>query len=152
MKLNWKRAVMVALALTLSLSQVAAAQGRGNGKSGNGKPDSGKAPKVEAGEKHDRGVDRDGHRRIVGDYFLRQSLPPGLAKRQSLPPGLAKQLRERGTLPPGLRKHLVEVPAPLLVRLPPVPGIYHRYFIGRDLIVVDTVSNLVVTILRDVLS
>src|SRR5947208_3474955 len=83
-------------------------------------------------------VDRDGHRRIVTEYFSRESLPPGLAKRQSLPPGLQKQLRERGHLPPGLQKRLIPVPAPLVSQLPGLPPYYGRYFAGRDLIVVDT--------------
>ena len=34
-------------------------------------------------------VDHDGHRRVTNDYFRRQTLPPGLAKRNALPPGLA---------------------------------------------------------------
>src|SRR5438093_5629730 len=62
-------------------------------------------------------IDRDGHRRVVTEFFSRESLPPGLAKRQSLPPGLQKQLRERGRLPPGLQKRLVTVPPLLIARL-----------------------------------
>ena len=95
-------------------------------------------------------VDRDGHLRVIRDYARGGSLPPGLAKRESLPPGLRKQLRERGELPPGLQNRLVPVPAPLGARLPPVPSYYQRYFGGDDLIVVDTRTNRVVAIIRDV--
>jgi hypothetical protein len=42
------------------------------------------------------------------------------------------------------------VPAPLITRLPPVPAYYQRYFGGDDLIVVDTRTNRVVAIVRDV--
>ncbi len=97
-------------------------------------------------------IDRDGHRRIVTEYYTRESLPPGLAKRQSLPPGLQRQLRERGRLPPGLQKRLVLVPAPLLSQLPPVPPYYTRYFAGRDLVVVDTRTNTIVNVIRSVLA
>ena len=95
-------------------------------------------------------VDRDGHVRVIRDYGRGGSLPPGLAKRESLPPGLRAQLRERGTLPPGLQKRLVLVPAPLGARLPPVPPYYRRYFAGDDLIVVDTRTNLIAVLIRDV--
>jgi hypothetical protein len=95
-------------------------------------------------------IDRDGHRRIVTQYFSRESLPPGLAKRQSLPPGLQKQLRERGHLPPGLQKRLVPVPGPLVSQLPGLPPYYSRYFAGRDLIVVDTRRNVIVALIPDV--
>src|SRR5262245_3169386 len=96
-------------------------------------------------------IDRDGHARAIREYVLAGSLPPGLAKREALPPGLRKQLHERGTLPPGLQKRLVAVPAPLVVRLPPVPGYYHRYFAGDDLVVIDTRTNLIAAIIPDVL-
>src|SRR5712691_964335 len=95
-------------------------------------------------------IDRDGHRRIVTQYFSRESLPPGLAKRQSLPPGLQKQLRERGHLPPGLQKRLVPVPGPLVSQLPGLPPYYSRYFAGRDLVVVDTRTNAIVDVIPDV--
>jgi len=95
-------------------------------------------------------IDRDGHRRVVTEYFSRESLPPGLAKRQSLPPGLQKQLRERGRLPPGLQKRLVPLPGPLVTQLPGVPPYYGRYFAGRDLIVIDKRTNTIVAVIPDV--
>lgn len=96
-------------------------------------------------------IDRDGHRRIVTQYYSRESLPPGLAKRQSLPPGLQKQLRERGQLPPGLQKRLVPVPLPLVSQFPALPPHYNRYFAGRDLIIVDRRTNAIVAVISDVL-
>lgn len=93
-------------------------------------------------------IDRDGHRRVVHEYVT-SGLPPGLAKRESLPPGLRKQLRERGRLPPGLQKRLTPVPAALGPRLPPLPPYYNRYFIGRDLVIIDKRTNQVVAVIQD---
>ena len=95
-------------------------------------------------------IDRDGHRRVVHDYYRTNALPPGLAKRQALPPGLAKQLHERGELPPGLQKRLTPVPSPLAARLPGLPAHYSRYFAGNDLIVVDNQSNRIVSVIPDI--
>ena len=92
-------------------------------------------------------IDRDGHRRVVTEFFSRESLPPGLAKRQSLPPGLQRQLRERGHLPPGLQKRLVPVPPALTARLQPLPPHFSQFFAGRDLIVVDTRTNAIVAVI-----
>jgi len=95
-------------------------------------------------------IDRDGHRRIVHDYYGTNALPPGLAKRQSLPPGLEKQLHERGKLPPGLQKRLTAVPSPLAARLPGLPPYYSRYFAGTDLLIVDTRSNRIVSVIPNI--
>ena len=167
------RVVTIVLALTLSASAAVASQGRANGQD----KKAAKAPAAKAdvkdvkhkdkadhqakGQKakdHDKNadvaavaVDRDGHARIIRDYAHAGSLPPGLAKRESLPPGLRKQLRERGELPPGLQKRWVAVPGPWIARLPPVPTYYQRYFAGDDLIVVDTRTNRIAAIIRDVL-
>jgi hypothetical protein len=95
--------------------------------------------------------DRDGHRRVITDYYRREGLPPGLARRETLPPGLARQLRERGRLPPGLQRRLYPVPSPLVGRLPAVPSYYSRYFVGRDLVVVDRRTERVVAVVPNVL-
>jgi hypothetical protein len=95
-------------------------------------------------------IDQPGHRRIVQEFFATEALPPGLAKRQSLPPGLSRQLRENGRLPPGLQKRLTPVPLALGSRLPPVPGYCRRYFAGRDLVFVDTRTNRIVSVMRDI--
>lgn len=96
-------------------------------------------------------VDRDGHHRVVREYVTRGNLPPGLAKRKVLPPGLAKQLRENGELPPGLQTYFTPVPQDIDVRFPVLPAYYHRYFAGNDFVVVDTRTNRVVLLIRDLL-
>jgi hypothetical protein len=96
-------------------------------------------------------VDRDGHHRVVREYVTRGNLPPGLAKRRALPPGLAKQLRETGELPPGLQTYFTPVPREIDVRFPALPAYYHRYFAGDDFVVVDTRTNRIVLLIRDLL-
>ena len=161
-------ALMLVLGLGLPSSSALADQGRGRGKGrGEGKSEEKERKsdeKAERGqeknENRDRGkarandvnvVDRDGHRRVIREYYGSNALPPGLAKRQALPPGLQKQLRERGELPPGLQKRLTPVPQALGGRLPGVPPYYSRYFAGRDLVVVDTRTNRIVSIIADVI-
>ena len=155
MRKQWFAVISVVCVLAWSVP-IMARQGRGHGH-GKAKAEGSERAK----EQHARKpappiaepavvIDRDGHRRIVTQYFSRESLPPGLAKRQSLPPGLQKQLRERGHLPPGLQKRLVPVPGPLVSQLPGLPPYYSRYFAGRDLIVVDTRRNVIVAVIPDV--
>jgi hypothetical protein len=154
--------VFSVLALTLPASGALAGQGRGGGQA--------KKEKAVKADKHDGkdkvkdknkdgkndgrpaviAVDRDGHVRVIREYAHGGSLPPGLAKRETLPPGLREQLRENGQLPPGLQKRLVVVPVSLGGRLPPVPAYYRRYFAGDDLLVIDTRTNHIVAIIRDV--
>ena len=178
MRKQWFAVISVVSVLAWSVP-ITAKQGRGHGR-GDGKAKAEKSERAEEHkakrEKHEDGrpravatrgvaevrkpappiaeqavvIDRDGHRRIVTQYFSRESLPPGLAKRQSLPPGLQKQLRERGHLPPGLQKRLVPVPGPLVSQLPGLPPYYNRYFPGRDLIVVDRRTNAIVAVIPDV--
>ena len=96
-------------------------------------------------------VDRDGHSRVVREYVTRGNLPPGLAKRRTLPPGLSRQLREKGTLPPGLRDYYTPVPAAWNSKFQVVPVYYTRYFVGRDLIIIDTRNDTLVSLIRDIL-
>lgn len=127
----------------------------GQGNSNKPKAAKAKAKAGKADKGHDTNVvvvvDLDGHRRIVREYVTRGNLPPGLAKRRQLPPGLARQLRENGALPPGLREYFVVVPADWNGRLQPLPPYYSRYFVGRDLIIIDTRSDLIVSLIRDLL-
>jgi hypothetical protein len=142
MRQQWLAVIFVVSVLASSVP-ITAKEGRGHGVGKKAR----KAPPI---AEQSVVIDRDGHRRIVTQYFSRESLPPGLAKRQSLPPGLRKQLRERGRLPPGLQKRLVPVPAPLVSQLPGLPPYYSRYFAGPDLIVVDTRTNAIVAVITDV--
>ncbi len=155
--------VLLAIVSTLSLGMLAApwpaaANTAGaQGQSGKKEPQGAKPDKADKADKHDKDADItivinvDAHRNAVREYYSRESLPPGLAKKEALPPGLAKQLHEKGTLPPGLQKHLVPVSPDLIRRLPAVPTYYSRYFAGRDLVVVDTRTNRFVAIIRDIL-
>jgi hypothetical protein len=145
-------ACIVASVLLLSAPVAAGAQGRGKGQAKKADKTAAKHEKQERkAERADVALDRDRHVRVIHDYVRAGSLPPGLAKRRALPPGLAKQLRERGELPPGLEKHWVDVPRPLVTRLPAVPSYYNRYFAGDDLVVVDTRTNRIAYLIRDVL-
>jgi hypothetical protein len=155
---NTTRALIgVLLAGALVMPAAAAeAQGRGNSKPKKVEQKQKAAVKADKAQRKADGkddavvIDRDAHARVVREYRTAGSLPPGLAKRESLPPGLRRQLVERGTLPPGLQKHLIDVPGSLAPRLPPLPAHYRRYFVGDDMIVVDTRSNTVVRIIENV--
>ena len=118
---------------------------------GNKKADKDKGDKDKGDNTRVVVVDRDGHQRIIREYVTRGDLPPGLAKRKALPPGLAKQLRENGELPPGLQPYFTPVPHDVDVRFPVLPAYYRRYFAGNDFVVVDTRTNRVVLLIRDLL-
>ena len=94
-------------------------------------------------------------RRIIRDYYqsgATAGLPPGLAKRGGkLPPGLQKQLQKNGTLPPGLQKRLQPIPTDLDRRLPPIPEIWERVIIGRDVILLDRRTNRILDIIENVI-
>ncbi|MGH9719300.1 MAG: hypothetical protein ACRD8O_03755 [Bryobacteraceae bacterium] len=114
-----RNCVIGLLAITLA-SQILAAQGKGKGKGHD------KVTSAGGGSTSVDVVFTTGDTRVIVDYYRGgggSGLPPGLAKRGGdLPPGLEKQLRRKGTLPPGLRKKIQPFPAPLVSRLPPLPG------------------------------
>jgi hypothetical protein len=70
-----------------------------------------------------------------------KKVPPGLAKHERLPPGLEK----RGTLPPGLRGR--ELPRELESRLDVLPAPNVRTIIGRDIVLMNRNSRVVLDIL-----
>jgi hypothetical protein len=149
---------LISAALVLALGSPSAfAEKHGDKGKGKGKKHGNMAATADTAYRRDiRGrdvvvFDREGNRRVITEYYSRQGLPPGLARRDSLPPGLARQLRERGRLPPGLQKRLYPVPQPLLGRLPAAPAYYSRYFVGRDLVVLDRRTDTVVAVIRDAL-
>jgi hypothetical protein len=150
-----KQSCLVSLIGVLAIGMLSlparGAQGRAGSKRNNDKRETADAKKAKpAKDASVMVIDQAGHRRVVKEFYSSGSLPPGLAKRESLPPGLSKQLRERGQLPPGLQKRLTAVPPALGSRLPAMPSHYRRYFAGRDLIYVDTRTNRIVSIIRDV--
>lgn len=70
--------------------------------------------------------------------------PPGLAKREKLPSGLAK----RDKLPPGLQGR--PLPRDLESRLTAVPAAYVRIVLGRDVLLMQRDTRLVLDILYGV--
>jgi Ni/Co efflux regulator RcnB len=74
--------------------------------------------------------------------------PPGLAKRDRLPPGLERQLQRNGRLPPGLEKR--QFPTELRIQLPAPRRGTERVIIGNDAVLIDTATNIVLDIVRDV--
>jgi len=90
---------------------------------------------------------------IILEFFQSHSsgLPPGLAKRSgNLPPGLQKHLKRNGTLPPGLQKRLQPFPADLERRLPQIPEIWRRVFLGSHVILLDQRTSRILDIIEDV--
>ena len=67
-----------------------------------------------------------------------------------MPPGLAKQVRERGALPPGLQKRIQPLPADLVVKLPKLPTSLIRVVIGVDVVLMDSVDNIILDVIENV--
>jgi hypothetical protein len=89
--------------------------------------------------------DRD--RALIEEHYRvtkPKKVPPGLAKRERLPPGLAK----RDTLPPGLQGRLL--PRELESRLAALPAAYARVIIGRDVVLMNRDTRVVLDILYGV--
>jgi len=89
-------------------------------------------------------------RTLIQDYYGKSSehhngLPPGLAKRNgSLPTGLAK----RDKLPPGLQSE--SLPHDLDRRLSPLPSSYVRVIVGRDIVLMDRNTRVVLDVINGV--
>ncbi|MFN7114335.1 MAG: hypothetical protein ACK4PK_08245 [Alphaproteobacteria bacterium] len=96
--------------------------------------------KKKHGKKHGKGHGKGGKGR--------DGLPPGLAKKDQLPPGLQKQLKKNGTLPPGLVRN--ELPLSLQNKLYPPKKGTKRILVGRDVVLIDTKTDLILDILHDV--
>jgi Ni/Co efflux regulator RcnB len=97
------------------------------------------------------GVQDSGDKRGKGGKKAKGSRggPPGLTKRGSLPPGLQRQLERNGRLPPGLEKQ--GFPADLRFRLPaPLQGT-ERLIVGNDAVLIETGTNIILDIMRDVI-
>jgi hypothetical protein len=78
-----------------------------------------------------------------------KKMPHGLAKREGdLPKGLAMQLEKNGHLPPGLEKR--ELPDEVSSQLPVRIKGQDIVIVEDDVVLVDTVTNTVLDILKDV--
>ena len=89
--------------------------------------------------------DRD--RALIDEHYRAtkpKKAPPGLAKRERLPPGLAK----RDSLPPGLQGR--SLPRELESRLAVLPAAYVRVIIGRDIVLMNRDTRVVLDILYGV--
>jgi hypothetical protein len=71
-------------------------------------------------------------------------------KHKGLPPGIRKQLVRNGALPPGWEKNFYAFPPELNHRLPVLPVYCRRGFIGYDVVVIDTRTNIILDIIHDV--
>ena len=67
-----------------------------------------------------------------------------------MPPGLEKQLKRNGHLPPGLEGRAL--PPGLAKKLPSAPVGAKRVIIGNDVVLIDPVTQVVLDIIKDVLS
>lgn len=89
-------------------------------------------------------------RAIIENYYKKFSsrqkgLPPGLAKRDgNLPPGLAK----RDKLPPGLQGETL--PYELEQELKKLPSTYVRLRVGRDIVLMDTNTRIIIDVIYGV--
>jgi hypothetical protein len=87
-------------------------------------------------------------RAVIERYYTarkQKGLPPGLAKRGGgLPPGLAK----RDRLPPGLDTE--RLPQDLENQLSTLPAGYVRVRVGADIVLMDSRTQVVIDMIRDV--
>lgn len=93
------------------------------------------------------GVDLEKNTEKKGKEKSKQ-MPPGLAKKKELPPGLQKQLEKNGVLPPGLEGR--DIPDDLKSKLPPAHKGTKRLLVGDDVVLIDTATEVVLDIIRDV--
>ncbi len=75
--------------------------------------------------------------------------PPGLAKKKHLPPGLQKHIEKHGKLPAGLEKR--NIPYGLNHKLPPLSKGIKRIISGKDIVLIDEATEVVLDIIYDVI-
>ena len=89
----------------------------------------------------------DPDRAAIGRYYRSakpKQAPPGQAGRERLPPGLAK----RDTLPPGLQGR--PLPRELEARLTVLPAAFVRVIVGRDVVLMQRDTRVVLDVLYGV--
>ena len=85
---------------------------------------------------------------LIRDYFGGVSVPVEYQRAKPLPPGIQKNLARGKPLPPGIAKKVA--PRDLVTRLPPRPG-YSYLVVGRDVVLIQVSTNLVIDVLRAVI-
>lgn len=156
-------AAIFAIPLILGAPTAGDAAGKSKGKGGptptytQGKADKGKADKGKSDGVSTAAlfatVISATERALIGDYVQKaksshNGLPPGLAKRDRLPPGLQKQIERTGSLPPGLAKR--GLPGDLRGQLPHRKGQDYRV-VGNDIVLIETATNVVLDVMKNVL-
>jgi len=145
------RLLTAVLALSLAAAPALADNGKakGTGNGNPGKPNDG----ITSGEVIEGvtagvlgAVLSDDERRIIHRYFGEH--PDSLGKVKELPPGIRKKLARGGAMPPGIAKQAL--PDGLHRQLPPRDG-QHYEIIGTDVVLVETVTRVIVDVLKDVL-
>ena len=148
------RILAAGLVLLLAAASPALAdQGKGKGK-GNSK-----AAKPEVVTTTDEAVDAadiagqvldsvlsDEEKNTIRRYFDKN--PDAVGKVKPIPPGIRKKLARGGTLPPGIAKQAL--PDGLHRQLPSRDGQDYEV-IGTDVVLVDTATDVIVDVLKDVL-
>lgn len=120
-------------------------QGQGNQDRGNqdrGGQDRGRGGN--GGRGASGGAFSDPERFVIADWY--RSNP---TRAEGLPPGIARNLERGKPLPPGIARRAL--PAGLEGRLPPRDGRYARVVVGRDVLLIEVGTGLVLDILRGVL-
>lgn len=79
----------------------------------------------------------------ITDYYR------GRPAQGSLPPGIAKNLARGKPLPPGIAKKYL--PGDLTARLPRLDDRYLRVVVGRDVLLIEAGSGLILDVLKSVL-
>ena len=83
-------------------------------------------------------------RRLIRDYYGRNPV----RKVKPLPPGIQKKIARGGTVPPGIAKRYL--PGELERQLPVRAG-YERRVVGRDVVLVEQATGLILDILQGAL-
>jgi hypothetical protein len=95
-------------------------------------------------EEREERIDREAHRRAVEAYFRQQGVSRDWARAR------AREYREGERLRNGWEQRMTPIPDGLTGRLPVMAPHYQRYFVGRDMVIVDTRTNRVAAVIPSV--